>query len=248
MAKSKKSRLGETHIIGNDKITIIEYNTASDITILYEDGHTQRTRYSHVVNGMVRNVNSKDVFGIGYFGEKTEPYSKKTYDCWYNMLERCYSPNRKDYEAYKDCEVCEEWHCFQNFAKWWNEVFYIIDGESMEIDKDILIKGNKLYSPNTCSIVPKRINLLFSRSHEKRDLPVGVKLGKNSKYTVRVTNAQGKRVYIGEFKNESEAFLAYKKAKEEVIKEVAELYKPLIPEEVYKGMINYKINDSDWRL
>lgn len=82
--------------------------------------------------------------------------------------------HREQFPAYADCEVCEEWMCYQNFAEWWNKNMYHIGTERMHLDKDILIKGNKVYSPDTCLIVPQSINEIFHSSGKKKkdaDLP-----------------------------------------------------------------------------
>ena len=71
------------------------------------------------------------------------------------ILERGYSKLWKEkHPTYENVYVCEEWHNFQNFAKWYYNNYYSINEERMEIDKDILYKNNKVYSPDTCIIVP----------------------------------------------------------------------------------------------
>ena len=93
---------------------------------------------------------------------------KKSYQCWSNMLKRCYNKNVHNKQpTYKDCSVCNEWLCYANFEKWYDENYYEIEGERTELDKDILFKGNKVYSPITCIFVPQRINTLFTKSNRK---------------------------------------------------------------------------------
>ena len=100
------------------------------------------------------------------------------------MFRRCYNKEWQEKEpTYKGCKVCYEWIYFSNFKKWYKDNFYKIEDEQMELDKDILNKGNKIYSPKNCIFVPKIINCLFTKSNKIRgDLPIGVKLGKNNKY------------------------------------------------------------------
>ncbi len=102
---------------------------------------------------------------------KNKPYYKscgddnkttKVYNTWFNMMRRCYNPNCEDYELYKDCTVCKSWHNFQNFAEWWESNYYEIEGERMSLDKDIIKKDNKIYSPSTCCIVPDKLNTAFT--------------------------------------------------------------------------------------
>ena len=115
----------------------------------------------------------------------------------------------------------------------------------MELDKDTLVKGNKIYSPETCIFVPQRINYLFLNSGGSRGLlPLGVyTVGK--KYASR-TSKNGKRsVYLGSFDTPEEAFLAYKTAKEAYIKEVADEYKDKIPKKLYDALYAYTVEITD---
>ena len=85
------------------------------------------------------------------------------------MLRRCYDEKlHKKYPTYIDCKVCEEWLNFQNFAKWYYNNYYEIENEKICLDKDILHKGNKIYSPDNCVFVPNNINVLFVKSDKSR--------------------------------------------------------------------------------
>ena len=64
----------------------------------------------------------------------------------------------KSKPQYKECTVCQEWWNFCNFEKWYDEHYYEIEDEIMDLDKDILFKGNKEYGPNTCCVIPHYIN------------------------------------------------------------------------------------------
>ena len=114
----------------------------------------------------------------------------------------------------------------------------------MNLDKDILIKGNKIYSPETCIFVPKNINLLFVKSDAKRgDYPIGVNYNKRSGKFVARCGEYGKRVNLGTFRTPEEAFNAYKNAKMDRICELANFYysKNAIKKEVYDNLINLVI-------
>lgn len=108
------------------------------------------------------------VYGIGYVGNGeyvTRKGSVHTtaYDKWHGILERCYSPNASvKHPSYRDCYICDEWMNFQVFAKWFYEN-YPDDGISYHIDKDIKVKGNKVYSPSTCLFVTPEDNGLEAR-------------------------------------------------------------------------------------
>lgn len=157
------------------------------------------------------------------------------------MLSRCYDKKYQEKQpAYIGCYVDNYLLGFQNFAKWFEENY----NEGFHLDKDILVKGNKVYSPQTCCFVPQEINKLFTKSTKLRgNLPIGVsKLG--SRFVAQV-NINGKRIHLGCFTTPEEAFQAYKTAKEKQIKEVADKWKDLIDLKVYQAMYNYKVEIND---
>jgi hypothetical protein len=167
------------------------------------------------------------------------------------MIKRCYSTKclERDY-TYKNCSVCEEWHNFQNFAKWYDENYYQVPREQMNLDKDILHKGNKIYSPDNCVFVPKMINSLFTKSNRSRGkYPIGVDYNKGMHQfrarCGRFINNQFQSVTLGFYNTSIEAFNIYKAYKEETIKLVAQYYKSLIPEKLYKALIQYQVDVTD---
>ena len=164
------------------------------------------------------------------------------------MLERCYSKEKRyKNPTYEDCTVCKEWHNFQNFAKWYEENYYEIEGEKMCLDKDILVKGNKIYSPSTCILVPNRINVLFCKSDKVRgDLPIGVGLSNRIKNPYRAYCHDGEKyMALGNYNTPKEAFQVYKLYKERLVKQVADEYKPYIPKELYEAMYRYEVEIDD---
>ena len=184
-------------------------------------------------------------------GEYNSIKDSKAYMVWKGMLDRCYNEKyRNKYRTYIDCEVCEEWLCFQNFAEWFYENYYEIEGEEIHLDKDILMKGNKMYSPDTCIFVPKRINSLFTKCDRARgSLPVGVRYRRDTnKFRVECStqkNGVKHRVSLGQYDTVEEAFEVYKQFKENYIKEVAEEYKNKIPVKLYEALIDYEVEITD---
>lgn len=181
--------------------------------------------------------------GVGYTGMDKVDKKSAAYVKWHNMMSRCYAESvHKNQPQYIGCEVCEEWHNFQNF-KYWFDKWYV---EGYELDKDILFKGNKIYGPETCCFVPDVINTLFTISKENRgDCPVGVyKDSKNGKYR-GCFSIEGKRVKLKSWNTPEEAFAEYKEAKEKVIKEYADKYRGKMDEKVYDAMMNWKIEITD---
>lgn len=185
------------------------------------------------------------VYGVGIVDTEHVVKRLKSYNAWTSMLSRCYSKKYQGKEpAYNGCSVCDEWLLFSNFKKWFDNNYI----EGYALDKDIIVKGNKVYSPETCCFVPNKINLLLtSRRNHRGRCPVGVAYRtKLRKYYAQI-NKNGKREHIGYYDTIEEAFLAYKREKEEYIKEVAQSYfdKGEITERVYDALMNYKVEITD---
>ena len=252
---SKKiDRTGEVAYSNNgEKMVIVRYGKDKDIDVQFQDGTIVEHRvYCNFKAGRIKNPFSPTVCGVGFIGKgrfKTKDKNGKYTKCyitWLEMLRRCYDPKfHEKFPTYKGCTVCKEWHNFQVFAEWFYSHYYEIEGQRMNLDKDILHKGNKIYSPETCIYVPQSINSLFTKCNKTRgEYPIGVSKDGN-KYVTNLSKGTGKRIHLGYYSTPNEAFEAYKKAKEEYIKEVAEEYKSQIPHELYEAMINYEVNIDD---
>lgn len=226
-------------------IEILPYKKA--IIQFFETGTIIKDTIRNIVKGNVKDHFKPIIFGVGYIGIRRN-YGKissknKAYKTWYNMLRRCYdNKSFKKHPTYSDCYVCEEWKCFANFEKWFDENYI----EGYCLDKDILFKLNKIYSPQTCCFVPNEINCLFTKRQNKRgDLPIGVCYSE-SKRRYKVSFTRGaKRFYIGYYSTQEEAFQAYKEAKESWIKEVANKWKDKLAPNVYEALMNYEVEITD---
>jgi len=250
----KIGRIGEINNNSHDNLmTIVEYIGANEITVKFINGDIIKTTYSQFKKGVVSWKYDKSIYGVGYVGEGifeiwSNGKTTKIYQVWRNMIQRCYDKkNHKRIPTYKGCLVCEEWHNFQNFAKWYDENFYQMGNANMELDKDILVKGNKIYSPETCVFVPRYINTLFINCNSVRGkLPIGVCfLKKSKKFIAKYREMGGIQINLGCFTSPEEAFQVYKQSKEAYIKEVAEKYKDQIPQKLYQAMISYIIDIGD---
>lgn len=235
---------GRTFLNKQGCMAIVSKYLNSNNVEFYIEGHpehTLKTAVSHLRNGEFRNPfkpnKNGGYFGVGEF--KSGANDKKTPEsqAWHNMLNRCYDNSR--YKEYVDCSVCSEWLNFQRFAKWYTgNDFYNM---GYELDKDILIKGNKVYSPSACSLIPKEINtLLLDRGSEIWGLPSGVSKNGSSFYTK--LRKGGKTEGIGSFKTANEAHQAYVVAKEAYVKEVANKWRGRIDERVYDALMNWTVN------
>lgn len=186
-----------------------------------------------------RNV----ICGIGINDAEDSVFDKDVYQVWVNMIKRCYDEKviaRRP--AYRGCSVCDEWLHLSNFILWYDKNCK----PGYQIDKDILIKGNKVYSPETCLGVPRRINALFISARATRgEFPIGVTRHYN-KYDAQINYGHGSK-RIGRYDTPEEAFYAYKKAKESYIRELAEEYylNGEITKRVYDALIRYEVEITD---
>lgn len=241
----KQSRVGEKHITKEGyKIEIIEYFSSFNSTIQFEDNTILKNiQYGNIITGLIKNPYHNSVVGVGFIGigKYTRKNHIKIYRLWKGVLERCYSEKHiKKFPSYKDVTVCKKWHNFQNFAQWFEENYV----EGFELDKDILVKGNKIYSPETCCFVPREINTLFMKNNNRRGkLPVGVcKLGNRFKSALCIN---GEQIHLGYFTTPEEAFEVYKNAKEDWIKKLADKWRDLIKKCLYQKMYNYQVEITD---
>lgn len=183
--------------------------------------------------------------GIGYRGALYENGHIESYLRWHDMMNRCYNEKfHEKHPQYKGCTVCEEWLNYSNFKIWYEQ--NKIAGMKLDLDKDILFKGNKEYSPATVAFVPHEINTLFINGKKNRgNLPVGVHYDKEKKKYRAEMSFMGKAIKLGRFDTVEEAFARYKKYKEDFIKDIAEQYKDEIPDKVYHAMLNWVIEITD---
>ena len=205
-------------------------------------GHiVHNAMYTNFKNGQIKNPYDKTTYGVGYLGSgkymaKADGKVVESYNVWHDMIRRCYSEKSKEkFQAYFHvCTVSKLWHNYQNFAEWFNENKYEVDGR-LHIDKDILYPGNKIYCPDTCLLVPQRINMLFLNKPNKRGLPNGIIKYKDG-YLVKY----GGREY-GYRNMLEEAFKLYAKVKKDAIIKIANEYKDIIPRKLYDALLKYDV-------
>lgn len=257
---NQRNRLGD-EIVNNQGclMKIIEYNNCDNIIVEFQDKYKANvhTKYSHFLSGVVKNPYYPIVYGVGASGNKypTSHDGKRTkeHNSWNGMLTRCFDQKTKEkYPTYKDVICCEEWLLYENFYEWLHEQENFdkwLNGNRWAIDKDILIKNNKIYSPDTCCLVPMNVNCLFTKNgnNHLHILPIGIdKVG--NEFLARCCNPIiNKRERLGLYKTIEEAFFAYKSYKENLIKQVAEMEfdKGNITKSCYDAMMNYKVEIND---
>lgn len=237
---------------------IVEYNKAKDIIVEFQDDYRAKvhSQYDKFIKGQIKNPYYPSVCGVGMIGNRY-PVSKdykdtKEYALWCRMIRRCFDvKNKRKNPSYQNVTCCEEWLLFENFYEWLRsqenfDKWY--DGDMWAIDKDILIKNNKIYSPETCCLVPINVNSLFTKSNATRgSLPIGVERMKN-KFRSTCSNPFTKKTeHSCLYSTINEAFRAYKNQKEEIIKQIAETEysKGNITKQCYEAMLRYEVEIDD---
>lgn len=233
----------------NGDVKVVRYGGKYDIDIQFlQTGFIRTTDASNLKRGSIKDplypsIYNRGFLGIGKHEASIHRQATYKYKCWRSIFIRCYDEyalNKRP--TYRGCEVCKDWLNFQNFGDWFDENH--VDG--WQLDKDILHKGNKLYSPDNCCFVPEEINKLFIKSDGSRGkYPIGVNYHKTHNLYVARMEKDGKRIFLGNYNTPKEAFNAYRSAKELHIKAVADKWKPIISEKLYKAMYSYQVEITD---
>lgn len=146
---------------------IKEKHSAGRVLIEFVDtGYITSARFEDIRTGSVYDRLKPTVHGVGYLGVgEHKAHGSAAYKRWVGMLERCYSDAwHKNKPTYKDCTVCDEWKDFQVFAEWYYR--NVPTHGRYHLDKDILVDGNKVYSPSTCMFVTQSENTV--KAHAKK--------------------------------------------------------------------------------
>lgn len=231
---------------------ILKYNDKRNVEIQFVNTRFETTvELGSIRNGEVKDRYLPSVFGVGIIGAKY-PVSEggvhtKEYELWKSVLQRCYSDTyKKKYPTYKGCEVSDNFKSYEYFYEWCHKQIGF-SNQSWQLDKDLLVKGNRVYSEDSCVFLPQEINKVLTKSDKTRGKhPIGVSWHKRDKaFIAQVGKSKVCSEWIGSFKTEIEAFNAYKVAKESFIKEQAEKWKSQIDERAYDALMNYEVNIDD---
>ena len=231
---------------------VLKYNDAKDVEIQFiNTGFEVVVELGSIRKGEVKDSYSPSVYGVGILGTKypstINGVLTKEYVLWRGMLKRCYSDvYKKRYPTYEGCKVSNKFKNYEYFYEWCHKQIGF-DVKGWHLDKDLLIKGNKVYSEDSCIFIPSEINLLLVKNTASRgEHLIGVYWhNKRKAFEARVRKNKGKQEYLGLFKTELEAFNAYKEAKETYIKEQAEKWKSHIDERAYEALMNYTVEITD---
>ncbi len=235
---------------------VLKYNSARDVEIQFVNtGFEKSVQLVQVKSGNVKDPYSPSVFGVGILGTKYPPSvsgrTTKEYMLWCHMLERCYSDTyQKKKPTYEGCEVSDKFKSYEYFYEWCHkQVGFDNQGDEnpFHLDKDSLVKGNKVYSESTCVFLPVEINSLLTKSTASRGKHlIGVSWNKKaSAFVAMVSKNKGKREWLGSFNTELEAFNAYKTAKESFVREQANKWKGKIDDRAYNALMKYTVEIDD---
>ena len=234
-------------------VVVLEYNNYRDVTIKFlNTGNIRKTGTPEIINGEIRDNEAFPVYKVGVMDIPNELRrgrpAPKEYSIWNSIRQRCYNENiRHLTPSYQEVEMSENFKIYSYFKEWCNKQVGF-DQEGWQLDKDILVKGNKLYSEDTCCFVPPEINTLFTKANRIRGkYPIGVyhdtsKVHK--RFSARVSK-NGKHKRFGSYLTPEEAFAVYKREKEKHIKEVANKWKDQIDLRVYEALMSWEVNIDD---
>ena len=235
---------------------IVKYNNSKNVEIQFlNTGFEATAQLTTIESGSVKDPYSPSVYGVGVLGTRhpsaINGVKTKEYELWHSMLKRCYSDAlKKKYPTYEGCEVSDNFKSYEYFYEWCHsQIGFGNDGNGnpFQLDKDLLVKGNKVYSEDSCVFLPNEINLLLTKSTASRgEHLIGVYWCKTKKaFRARVSKNKGCSEHLGYFKTEIEAFNAYKQAKEDYIKEQANKWKSQIDPRAYNALMKYEVNIDD---
>ena len=169
-------------------------------------GYSHKIIYGIGINDLEYSVN---IGGRGH--QERCPFYLK----WKDLIRRCYYDNFKELKkSYLEATTCESWIRASIFKSWMEKQ----DWEGNHLDKDLLVPGNKIYSPETCVFIPGFLNQAIKPPcTDPHALPVGVKervskAGVKTYYTAKIHT--GNFIYKSKtFDNIEEAHLNWQNTK-----------------------------------
>ena len=254
-AKDIKSSIGTDTVYQSKNsgcFTITNYLDSYNIGIRFIDtGYEMVAHLGNIKIGKIKDPFSPSVYSVGILGtkhpSKINGVHTKEYVVWTHMLERCYSDtHKKKYPTYIGCEASDNFKSYEYFYEWCQKQIGF-NNEGWHLDKDLLVKGNKVYSENTCIFIPSEINTVLIKSTASRGKHlIGVCWSNTNKaFVAKVSRNEGQQEHLGYFKTELGAFKAYKTAKESFVKELANKWKSQIDERAYEALMNYQVEITD---
>jgi hypothetical protein len=239
---------------------VIEKISDAKIKVKFLDdySHEKWVANKEIKAGKVKNPFHPEVCGVGYFGvgdyagtfinDEGKKTNSPAYEVWRGILRRCYDQVWLDSprgNSYQGCSTDSRWHNFQAFAEWfYNHKYYNV---GWHVDKDIIFRDNRIYGPDTCTLIPHQINVLTTNSKAARGkYPVGVYYKKDvGKFRAQIAKFDQNQKMLVESKDPHVCFLAYKAAKEEYMSEVATIWEGRVDQRVVDSLNNWTVREND---
>lgn len=232
------------------KVVVTKYVNAKEVHIKFlNTGYECVEPMSSIVSGYVKDRSLPTTCGVGFIdveGASIGRNMTKWYAAWNSILGRCYNENlRHKHKTYEGCIVSEDWKYLSNFKEWYNSQIGC-DQDGWHIDKDLLVKGNKVYSAETCVLLPPEINsAIVVHNRGSNNFPMGVIYNcTKTRYRARIQRKGGWES-LGTYDTPEEAFYAYKPVKEAYVKSIADVWKDQIDHRAYEALMNWTIDIDD---
>ena len=233
----------KTNNYGN--AVIIEYINSGYLKVRFENtGNEMYTSLSALRSGSVKDKGSVSTYGVGIIGNVVHSKNgvvDRAFLCWKGMLARCYDKSIQERQpSYKGCTVSDDFKHYVQFKAWFEQQVGW-DSPNYQLDKDLLYFGNDVYSPNTCCVIPQKINLHLTT------LPVygctrSIEYKKKFKqYCVSMPKSYKTEGSLM-FNTYKEAFKALKTHKELELRDFAKEFEGEISAVVYEKLMNYNIH------
>jgi hypothetical protein len=229
-------------------LEVIKYEKASKVTVKvhgpveYEIITTQ----GNLKKGVVHDKYSPSFAGKGILGDAVVDVKSQEYVAWAGMIKRCYIFYENKPTArvnYEGCEVADHFLYYPNFTGWFGKQFV---QPKWQLDKDLLVKGNKIYSAETCVFLPRALNTFLTlRGNHRGPYPIGVTIHEETGHFEAACNRDGKRIYLGVYKTPEAAFEIYKAEKEAYAKDLAARWKGQIDPRAYDALMNWTVDITD---
>lgn len=222
-------------------ITVVSFEDKGYFRVEHNDEykHSATVEKCRLFLGSIKNPYHRSVCSVGYLGVGEYKTQKdkvlcQAYKSWKGMLKRCYTEQSGKNFAYSDCTVHEDWHNFQVFAEW----YYGQKGWncSFQLDKDLFSKGVKIYSLETCCLIPAEVNYSII-SITNRDTVLGYYKRRNKLYEVQSHKVEGS---YKSFINKEDAIKYYNYLKQERIQGLALKWKGKVDDKVFDKLMNWK--------
>lgn len=239
----KGKNIGKVYDCVDGVVTVISYLKKNSVVAEFECGTQVTTTITSLIRGKTRNPNKPSLLGIGFIGVgKFSSANTVIYNTWCNMLKRCYDTKNICYSCYggDGVYVSDEWHNFQNFANWYDSQD---KDDGWQIDKDLLVSGNKVYSKECCLLIPKDLNVLI----QKRKVGICQLTGvtkHGDRYRSQISSEKWEKgsEYLGIFATPESAHKAYIDKKKEIVLEKAMIWKGRISDRVLQALLDYSKN------